>query len=169
MKKTSLRLDEIKLIGITVRTNNEAEFGKLTGKIFPCVQQYFQQQLFNKISNRKNPGTTYCAYTDYESDHTGDYTYFIGETVNSFENVPAELTTLTIPAQNYAKFTTNPGSMPEVLMNAWQYIWETSTTQTLGGSRRYETDFEVYDERAADQQNMVLDIFIGINTTATSK
>lgn len=162
MQKSTLHLDEIKLVGITVRTNNEAELGKLTGKIFPCVQQYFQQQMFEKIPHRKKPGTTFCAYTEYESDHTGDYTYFIGEAVDSLESIPAEFSTLIIPPQQYVIFTTEPAPMPAVLINAWQSILGMSP-QTLGGTRRYHTDFEVYDERAADHQNIVLDICIGIN------
>lgn len=162
MKKTSSKREEIKLVGLKVRTNNKNELGSLEGKIFPCVQQYFQQQLFNKIPNRKNPGTTLCVYTDYESDHTGDYTYFIGETVNSFDGIPEALHALLIPAQNYIKFTTKPGSMPKVLRDAWIEILEMSP-KDLGGKRAYRADFEVYDERAADHSKIVLDIYIGID------
>ena len=36
------------------------------------------------------------------------------------------------------------------------------TSDDLGGERRYSTDFEVYDERAANPQNAVLDIYVGI-------
>ena len=32
----------------------------------------------------------------------------------------------------------------------------------LGGKRRYIADFEVYDERAADHDNVVLDVCIGV-------
>ncbi len=36
------------------------------------------------------------------------------------------------------------------------------TAEELGGERNYITDFEIYDERANDPQNTVLDIYIGI-------
>lgn len=161
MKKEASKQEEIKLVGLKVRTNNKNELGSLEGKIFPCVQQYFHQQLFNKIPNRKNPGTTLCVYTEYESDHKGDYTYFIGEAVDSFDGVPEDLQTLIIPTQNYIKFTTEPGAMPGVLTEAWTSILGMSPKE-LGGKRAYRADFELYDERAADHSNIVLDIYIGI-------
>lgn len=153
---------EIKLIGIKARTNNRAENSFERGKIFPCVQRYFHQELFNKIPNKKNPGTTFCAYTDYESDQTGEYTYFIGEEVFSLDEVPTDFETLVVPSQKYAKFTAGPGSLPGVLRDAWQEVWETPDSD-LGGPRRFHTDFEVYDERASDHSRIIFDIYIGIN------
>ena len=32
----------------------------------------------------------------------------------------------------------------------------------VGGDRTYRADFEVYDQRAADPQNMVMDAYVGI-------
>lgn len=160
MKKTHIQLPEIKLVGIIVRTNNQNEFSG-AGKIAPCVQQYFQQQLFEKISHRKNPGITFCAYTDYETDHTGDYTFFIGEEVAVDHQLLEEFEQLTIPPQTYAKFTTESGPMPAVVVSAWQKIWGMSP-QDFGGTRRYHTDFEFYDQRASDPQNAIADVYIGI-------
>lgn len=161
MKKQRILLPEIKLIGISIRTNNETEINPLTGKIFGCVQRYFHQGLCEKIPYRKKPGTTLCVYTDYESDHTGDYTYFIGEEVDSFDNCPADFETHVIPQQEYIKFTNGPAAMPEVVREPWFKIWQMSPDD-LGGKRRYIADFEVYDERASDHDNIILDIFIGI-------
>ncbi len=162
MRSSSTQLAEINLMGIKIRTNYKTESNPETGRISPCVQQYFHQQLFEKISNRKKPGTTYCVYTEYKSDYTGAYTYFIGEEVSSLENIHADLETLTIPPQSYTKFTTEPGSMPKVLIDAWQTIWKMSSAD-LGGTRCYHTDFEIYDKlRASDHNNVVLDLFIGI-------
>lgn len=162
MQKVNNSLPEIKLVGISLRTNNNTEINWQTGKIFPCVQRYFQQALYEKIPQRAKPGTTYCVYTNYESDHTGDYTYFIGEAVDSFDNVPHDLETLVIPTQNYIKFTNGPKAMPEVVREPWLAIWQMSPKE-LGGTRRYAADFEVYDERAADHGNVILDIYIGVN------
>ena len=120
--------------------------------------------MVEKISNRKRPGTTFCAYTDYETDHNGDYTYFIGEEVSSFNDLlPEGFQQLVIPKQQYAKFTTSPAPMPDVIVNAWKEIWEMSSKQ-LGGHRSYKTDFEIDDERATDHQNIVLDLYIGIKS-----
>lgn len=161
MKKSHETLPEKKLIGIQVRTNNQTEIDPMTGKIFPIVRRFFHEKLFENIPNRTKPGTTFCCYTDYESDHTGDYTYFIGEEVNSLHQVPEGLETLIIPAQSYTKFTTNPAPMPDVVRNAWFSIWKMTETD-LGGKRRYHTDFEIYDERANDHQNIVMDLYIGV-------
>lgn len=161
MEKTKSQLPEIKLVGLHVRTNNNAEMDPLSAKISPCVQQYFQEQWAEKIPHRTNPGRTFCAYTNYESDYTGDYTFYIGEEISSLEGIPEGLESHIIPSQTYIKFTTQPGPMPTVLINAWQDIWSMSP-ESLGGKRRYHTDFEVYDERASDPQNTILDINIGI-------
>jgi predicted transcriptional regulator YdeE len=163
MKQTKIELPEIKLVGLKVRTNNKNEIEPLEGKIFPYVHKYFNQNIAAKIPNRKKPGTTFCAYTEYESDHTGDYTYFIGEEVTSFDEIPAGLEKFTIQPQHYSKFTTESGAMPDVVRNAWKKIWQL-TDKELGGQRRYHADFEIYDERAADptHQHVVLDIYIGI-------
>lgn len=162
MQRTELKLNEIFLVGITVRTNNRNEENWMSGKIFPCVLKYFNEKLFEKIHNRKNPGRTFCVYTEYESDYNGDYTYFIGEEVTSF-NLPleGELKPLTIKPQKYVKFTTEPGPMPDVLKNAWQAIWKMSDAD-FGSPRHYYADFEIYDERAKDHNNLVLDLYIGI-------
>jgi predicted transcriptional regulator YdeE len=165
MQKTTPKLPEIKLVGITTRTNNAQLFeaDPATNKVAATVQKYFHGGLSQNILHRKKPGTTYCAYTDYESDHNGDFTYFIGEEVDSFDNVPEGFTPLTIPAQTYAKFTNGPASMPEVCINIWKKVWQ-MTPQELGGQRGYLTDFELYDERAQDHHNVVLDVYIGIKS-----
>jgi len=154
-------MPEIKLVGITVRTNNKAEFDSVTAKIGPTVQYYFQQQVADKIPQRKNPGTTFCAYTNWESDHRGDYTFYIGEEVSAIDEIPEGLESHIIPSQTSIKFTTEPGPMPDVVHNAWQEIWKMSP-EALGVKRYYLTLFEVYDERANDHQNAVLDLYIGL-------
>lgn len=163
MQKTTTTLKELKLVGITTRTNNAQNFetDPASNKIAATIDKYFQNGLANKIKNRKNPGTTFCVYTNYESDMNGDYTYFIGEEVISFEEIDKEFETLTIPAQNYAKFTNQPGPMPTVCINMWQNIWKMNASD-LEGERSYIADFEVYDERSSDYSNATLDIYIGI-------
>ncbi len=161
MKKVFLHQDEKKIVGIKVRTNNQAESNSLEGKIFPCVRTYFHENIAEQIPNRLNPSVTYCVYTDYESDHQGDYTYFIGEEVSSLADVPDRLETLIIPAQKYVKFTNGPGSMPDVVRKPWEQIWQMTPTE-LGGERCYLADYEIYDERSRDHQNIILDIFAGI-------
>ncbi len=161
MQKTVTELPEIKLLGILCRTNNTAEMNISSAKIAPTIQKYFRQALGEEIPNRKNPGTTYCVYTDYESDFTGDYTYFIGEEVKFVGDSMEGFSSIIIPAQNYAKFTSKPGIMPEVCIDMWQNIWKMKSGE-LGGKRAYLADFEVYDKRALDPSKTVLDIYVGV-------
>lgn len=162
MQKSIIEKKEIKLVGICVRTSYLQEIDKMKGNIFPYVRRYFHEAIFERIPNRSKPGTTYCAYTNYESDYKGAYTYFIGEEVSKLSgSLPEGLSILTIPKQNYAKFTTEPAPMPDVIENAWKEIW-IMPSKKLGGVRSYQTDFEIYDERSADHQNIVMDLYIGI-------
>lgn len=161
MRKIIIQQPELILVGITVRTNNTNEGNPSTAKISPTVQKYFHGALADTIQNRKTPGNTYCVYTDYESDASGEYTYFIGEAVTNIIHVPDDMTKLIIPAQTYAKFTNGPAPMPEVCISAWHDIWG-MTPSDLGGPRAYIADFELYDQRAQDHQRVELDIYIGI-------
>ena len=163
MKKIVTQIPELTLVGITTRTNNAQIFASdsSTNKIAATVQKYFYNGLAEKIKNRKNPGTTFCVYTNYQSDMNGDYTYFIGEEVTSFNNMDEEFETLTIPVQHYAKFTSQPGPMPTVCVDLWQNIWKLNASD-LGGERAYIADFEMYDQRSQNPEQAVLDIYIGI-------
>lgn len=164
MQKTVSALEEIKLVGIKTRTNNKQIFEQntATNKIAETVAKYFHNGLAEKIQHRKNPGTTFCVYAEYESDVNGDYTYFIGEEVTSFDDLPPGFEKLIIPAQAYAKFTNQAGPMPDVCIDMWKKIWNMNDAE-LGGKRAYIADFEIYDARSADHNDAVLDIYIGVN------
>ncbi len=161
MKKELVNKPEIKLVGLTVRTNNKNEMNPQMSKIGELAGRFWRQNIANQIPNRKNSGVTLSVYTEFDSNEHGDYTYFIGEEVGSFENMPPDLRKLTIPAAKYQKFTTPSGKMPEVVINAWQQIWKMSVSD-FGGDRAYIADFEVYDQRAMDPSKTSLDIYIGI-------
>jgi predicted transcriptional regulator YdeE len=164
MKKEQIKKPEIKLVGLSLRTNNKNEMDLQTAKIGKLANQFWQQNIAKEIPSRKNPGVTLAVYTNYASDEHGDYTYFIGEEVTSLTNVPEGLQELIIPAAEYQKFTTPVGKMPEVVINAWQQIWQMSSND-FGGKRAYQADFEVYDERAVNPSSASLDIYIGITNS----
>lgn len=73
MQQSQTHLSEIKLIGITARTSNKAESNWMEGKIFPCVQKYFHQQLAEKIPNRKKEKITYNAYFEVYDERSTDH------------------------------------------------------------------------------------------------
>ena len=161
MKKITEELPEIKLVGITARTSNSLEFDPKTAQIGKTMQRFFSENLQDKILHRKTPHKVFAVYTNYESDKNGAYTYFLGQEVTAFENQSAIFQTLVIPNQDYAKFTSSPGKMPEVVINMWQNIWQMKE-EDFGGKRSYISDFEVYDERSVDLNNAIVDIFVGI-------
>lgn len=161
MNKTITALPEVKLVGITARTSNTQEMNPKTSKIGTTMQKFFTSGMQAQIMERKNPGTVFAVYTNYESDEHGQYTYFLGEEVSGFENVPQGFEKLTIPAQTYVKFTSSSGKMPAVCIDMWQNIWKMNAAD-LGGMRAYIADFEVYDQRSQNPEQAVLDIYIGI-------
>lgn len=161
MEKTATTLKEIKLVGISAKTSYSNEINPETAKIGATLGQYHGSGLANKINGRKNPGVTYCVYTEYESDEKGEYTYFVGEEVDSFDNMNESLEKLVIPTQNYSKFAVGPGQMPNVCIDAWMKIWSMNNAD-LGGERNFIADFEIYDNRASDLSKAVFDIYIGI-------
>ena len=161
MQKELVSKAEIKLVGLTARTNNKNEMNPQTSKIGELMGRYWSQNIAAQISDRKNPGVTLSVYTEYDSNEHGDYTYFIGEEVSSFENIPSALQKLIIPAAKYQKFTTPQGKMPEVVINAWQQIWQ-MTSEDFESNRAYVADFEIYDERARDPNSTIVDIYVGI-------
>jgi predicted transcriptional regulator YdeE len=161
MSKCITEFAEIKLVGITARTSNAREMNPETAKIGATMQKFFGNSMQSQISERKNPGTVFAVYTNYESDEHGDYTYFLGEEVNDITDIQPGFEVLTIPVQSYAKFTSAPGKMPAVCIEMWQDIWKMKAAD-FGGARSYIADFEVYDERSQDPEGTVLDIYIGI-------
>ncbi len=162
MKTEKVDLEGLTLIGTTVRTNNKDEMHPDTSKIGAHVHSYFSNKLADNFKERCSPNTTYSVYTEFESDENGDYTHFIGEAVTSLDNQDlSKFKKLIIPASAYQKFTTNAGKIPNVVIEAWQNIWQMKPQDFLG-KRRYIADFEVYDQKAGDQNNAVIDIYIGV-------
>ncbi|MEM7403290.1 MAG: GyrI-like domain-containing protein [Myxococcota bacterium] len=162
MHKKIVQLPEIKLVGIATRTSNEREMNPETAQIATTLQAYHATSVADNIPRRKKPNVTLCAYAQYESDLHGEYTYFVGEEVNSIDpDLPDGFTSLIIAPQTYVVFTTDSGVMPSVVVNAWQKIWQMSP-QELTAERSYIADFEVYDERASDPEKTSLDIYVGI-------
>src|SRR5260370_30557850 len=93
------------IAGLTARTNNAHEMsGK--GKIGNVWQQFLQPHLVSKIPNKMGVDLI-AAYTDYETDHTGHYTYLLGLPILSAESLPPTLTVKHIPADRYAVFSSN--------------------------------------------------------------
>lgn len=147
------------VVGIAARTSNAKEM-TAEGVIGKQWGQLMQAGLLAKIPNKADQNIV-AVYTDYASDKDGDYTYLLGARVTSDSDVPAGMVAKQIPAGRYAVFTTDKGPGPKVLPEAWMRINALPKTAT-GGDRLYRADFEVYDQRATDPQNLQADVYVGI-------
>jgi len=151
--------DGFTLIGISARTSNVKEatadgvIGKMWGRLF-------QEGLLAKIPNRADQNIV-AVYTDYASDHSGEYTYVLGARVTSDKNIPEGMVAKKAPAGKFAVFTTDKGLAPQVVPAAWMKINSLPKSAT-GGDRTYRADYEIYDERARDPNSSQVDIYIGI-------
>ena len=147
------------IAGITIRTNNAIEMsGK--GKIGSVWQEFLQPNLVAKIPNKIGVDLI-AAYTDYETDHTGHYTYLLGIPVLSDESLPSSVTFKRVPAGRYAVFISGRGQLQQIVPEIWQRIWSMSPEE-LGGIRAFKTDYEIYDQRAANPDNAQIDVYVGL-------
>ena len=138
MAYTQIRLPEIKIIGIQVRTTNEN---------MQCLQdmsalwaRFFTENMIEKI-----PGIidehAFGVYTDYEKDATAPYSYTVGCHVDSLDKIPEGMVGITIPEQFYAQFSATPeagSDLKTAVGKAWGQIWQTPL------DRAYAVDFEFY-------------------------
>ena len=152
-------LPEFTVIGIECRTDNAKEadgkgcIGQQWGRIFSEV-------LLDKIPDRVDKNII-AVYTDYASDKDGEYTFILGAKVKTGAMAPEGMVKTTVPAGRYAVFTSEKGPVQEVVPATWKRIW-TIPKGVPGSSRAYKSDFELYDQRAADPKSSQVDIYIGI-------
>jgi len=147
------------IVGVSARTNNAHEMAG-NGKIGSVWQSFLQPSLIAKIPNKVGVDPI-AVYTDYETDHTGYYTYLLGLPVSPGESVPASFIVKRVPAGRYAVFTSGRGPITRVVPEIWQRIWAMSAKE-LGGKRAFQSDFEIYDQRAADPENAQIDVYVGL-------
>jgi predicted transcriptional regulator YdeE len=150
--------DRLMLIGITARTNNAKEMSG-HGVIANQWQRVMSEKLIEKIPNRADSNII-AMYTDYDSDANGEYTFFIGAKVTSVDSIPNGMIAKQVPEARYAVFTSEKGPVWKVVPETWQKIWSTLASEM--GERAFLADLEIYDERAADPQNAMVEVWVGI-------
>lgn len=145
---------ETKLIGIEVRTSNQDETDPAKAKIGTLWGRFYQEQIANKIPNKKPGDAVLAAYTNYEKDANGPYTLIVGREVNTLDSVPSGMTGVAIPSGRYLAFTAH-GPMPRTLIDTWTYVWKYFGSEAKY-QRAYKVDYEVHS--SPDQA----DIFIAV-------
>lgn len=151
--------NEFSVVGIEVRTSNAKE-ATSDGVIGKQWQKFFQDGVLEKIPNKLD-GHIYAVYSDYAGDHNGEYSLTIGAKVDGSQ-APAGLVLKVVPAGNYAVVTSEKGPVTKVVVAAWQRVWDLEQKKTLGGARAYKSDFELYDQRAANPQDSQVDLYLGL-------
>ena len=149
----TVNVDSFNVVGISVRTSN------VTGTALQDIQglwdTFMSEQIMEKIPDKVN-SDIYAIYTDYEGDHLEPYTMVLGCRVSNLDQVPEGMVTSTIQAGGYNQYTPKGDLTQGLVYNQWLQIWE------AGLNRRYQTDFEIYGEKAMNPQDAEVDIFIGL-------
>lgn len=150
-----IQFEGFKIIGLTVRTTNENDqSSKDIGQLW---EQFYANNVLVKIPNKIN-NEVYSIYTDYTSDHTGEYTTIIGAAVTSLDNIPDKLIGRIFQPDNFEVFTAK-GQMPQAIINTWFNIWK----QDNELQRKYSYDFEVYGDNSQKDDCSEIQIFVATN------
>ncbi|MFN3454810.1 MAG: GyrI-like domain-containing protein [Pseudobdellovibrio sp.] len=158
MKIDQQESEAFTVIGLTLRTNNAKEMSG-AGGIAALWQRVSEEKIADKVLDKVNHNF-YAVYHAYESDMNGEYSLTIGVPVKAGASVPEGLSVVHIPQQKYLKIETDQGQMPDIVIKAWQYIWDKSSQSEI--NRSYTADFEVYDHRCANPLSSQVDLFIAV-------
>ncbi len=140
----SLKIAGISIITSTAEAFNQNTIGQLWGEF---AKQPIKEKLKSVISDN-----IFAVYSEYENKHHGKYRTTIGFAVDPASNIPAEFSTVIIPAGKYKTFEPK-SSAPNDIITIWSEIWDMDSVKL---PRNYVADFEEY---AADGQ---VKIHIGI-------
>jgi predicted transcriptional regulator YdeE len=147
------------VVGIAVRTSN-AEQMTSERPIGKQWERLFKESVLTAIPNKADANIV-ALYTEYASDKDGAYTYVLGARVSKVENLPAGMVAKEVPAGRYAVFTSERGTVQKVVVEMWQRVWATPKG-ALGGDRTYKSDYEVYDQRAQNPADAVVDLYVAV-------
>lgn len=136
MKKVSIK--NLLISGIKIRTNNQNEQNPNTAKIAKLWEDFYSQNVFSKIVNKKENANIYGVYSSYESDVNGDFDVIAGVEVSKCSG---HFETINIQEAKFLVFEKS-GSMPQAVIECWQEIWK--YFQTSQEIRAYKIDFEKY-------------------------
>ena len=159
MNPRAVQQEGFTVVGIAVRTSN-AEQMTAARPIGKQWERLFREGVLAAIPNKAD-GNILAVYSDYASDKDGEYTYLLGARVTKAESVPAGMTVKNVPAGRYAVFTSERGPVQKVVVEMWQRVWATPKS-ALGGERTYKTDFEIYDQRAQNPADSVVDLYVAV-------
>ncbi|GGD03034.1 GyrI-like domain-containing protein [Enterococcus wangshanyuanii] len=114
------KMKQMTIHGEKIRTNNQnlEDIAKLWGKV-PSLG--FEGDIF-------------AVYSNYESDHTGNFDLLVGTVTDGSKE------SVTVVAGNYIVVNVKERT-PEAVGDSWNQIW---ANEEIQGKRTYITDFEHY-------------------------
>ncbi|CAH0221451.1 putative transcriptional regulator YdeE [Pseudomonas frederiksbergensis] len=125
--------------GLQVRTRNAAEQQPDTARIGPMWEQFFVEDVFDKIAHKQPDSFMYGVYSNYESDTSGHFDVTAGAAVTT----PSEgFAQIQVEGGDYLVFSAK-GAMPDSVIQAWGFIWAYFEDNPQV-RRKFATDFEVY-------------------------
>lgn len=154
-----------------MRTTNSAEQTD-AGRIPGHWQRFLSENVAGRILRRLD-GATVALYTDYAGDENGEYSLVLGARVDAGTEIPGAgvpgtgapgtlvpegMVLKEIPASRYQVITSERGPVWKVVPEAWRQVW----ANPPASGRSFVGDFEVYDERAQDPGDAVVELWIGI-------
>ncbi|MCB0723834.1 MAG: AraC family transcriptional regulator [Ignavibacteriae bacterium] len=146
------QLDEIKIIGLKIRTTNENN--QAGTDIFHVWDRIFKEDIPGKIPN-KTGDEMYGIYFDYEGDYTKPYSFMVGCPVSSLDDIPEGMDSVVLNSGKYAHIVAK-GKMPDCIVETWQEIWNSDL------DRAYGTDYEVYGAKSQDPGNAEVDVYLSV-------
>jgi predicted transcriptional regulator YdeE len=147
------------VVGLIARTTNAKEMTP-DGVIGKQWMRLMKDNLLTQIPNKADENIV-AVYTDYASDENGEYTYVLGARVTSSDKTPEGMGSRAIPAGRYAVYTSEKGPAQNVVPAMWKRVYATPKS-TPAGARIYRADYEVYDERARNPQEAVVELYVGV-------
>lgn len=149
-----IHVDAFILVGLGLKvktTHKNQQSDQDCGNLW---QKFHNENIIDLIPHRQGDDL-YAVYHAYEKSDTDNFLYFIGCRVHKKMDIPAPLNILEVPSQKYLKHTAS-GAMTGCITDAWQRIGQSDI------QRKYEFDFELYDERSVDWKMAEVDLFISI-------
>ena len=131
-------IDEIKVVGLSVRTNNSSEMDPSTAKIGSLWEKFYAE--IAPGLNQKS--RVFGLYTNYDADHTGKFDVVACSDYLNIENTQ-ELKKYTIIPGKYVIFKAK-GEMPTVVVELWEQVWTYFSSESCQYRRAFTTDFELY-------------------------
>ncbi len=146
-----VNVNEFLVVGISVRTSNEN--GKAAKDIGELWNRFLSENILDQIPDRLD-NAIYSIYTDYEGDYQKPYTVVLGCKVANDAAVREGLVAKMVKSGKYSKFVAKGDLNKGVVYKEWANIWN------INSERVYDTDFEIYGEKAKDPNNAEVEIFV---------